>query len=390
MPFRVVISTAPDPQGTGRVDLFTHPYTAKAYAAGELTRTADRDSSRDRYSGNRRTRQLAVDCEGSWVESTHDAYENTRKCGELKLYFLFFPSAGELKKKKSSQVKRRSSPSTVYSMRPNYVPDIRYPITENSIFRCRSCLCWPAVSVICERRVPFPPPCTSLERAYGSRQPWRGDKYFPASDIRYTISDIRYIYIVRYGRLAHIAGWGEVASPVVARKNYQIEHNQTHSSARSVFFGMYGLLVWRCCWGCGCIVVDEVSWSDCRETFISSVTMWRCIRAVCPPIRPLPLNPLAQRGAVETEVELQYTELTPIPRYASTTEKNHTLRIIGRFFFWVWRGLVVVVALKTLPANNNTSIRWKKRAAGVSRSFQRWVSALKFTELTVDVSIMSL
>ena len=36
--------------------------------------------------------------ESSWVKSTHDAYENTWKCGELKLYFS--PSAGGWKKKK--------------------------------------------------------------------------------------------------------------------------------------------------------------------------------------------------------------------------------------------------------------------------------------------------
>ena len=34
-------------------------------------------------------------------ESTHDAYENTWKCGELKLYFS--SSAGGLKKKKKSR-----------------------------------------------------------------------------------------------------------------------------------------------------------------------------------------------------------------------------------------------------------------------------------------------
>ena len=39
-------------------------------------------------------------CESNWVKSTHDAYENTRKCGELKLYFS--PSAGDKKKKKKN------------------------------------------------------------------------------------------------------------------------------------------------------------------------------------------------------------------------------------------------------------------------------------------------
>ena len=65
MPFRVAISTAPDPHGSGRVDILTHPYKTAACAAGVGTGTADRDSSRYRYSGNRRTRQLALDCEGN-------------------------------------------------------------------------------------------------------------------------------------------------------------------------------------------------------------------------------------------------------------------------------------------------------------------------------------
>ena len=77
MPFRVAISTAPDPQGIGRVDILTHPYTTAACAAGEVTGTARRDSLRYRYSGNRRTRQLARDCEGNRVKSTHDVFENT-------------------------------------------------------------------------------------------------------------------------------------------------------------------------------------------------------------------------------------------------------------------------------------------------------------------------
>ena len=60
-------------------------------ASQVVRRTADRDSSRYRYSGNRRTRQLALDCEGNWVESTHDVYENTWKGGELKLCVLPHP-----------------------------------------------------------------------------------------------------------------------------------------------------------------------------------------------------------------------------------------------------------------------------------------------------------
>ena len=61
--FRVAISTAPDPQGSGRVDILTHPYTTIACATGVVTGTAGRDSSRCRYHGNERTRQVALDCE---------------------------------------------------------------------------------------------------------------------------------------------------------------------------------------------------------------------------------------------------------------------------------------------------------------------------------------
>ena len=35
--------------GTGRVDIHTPPYTTAACAAGVVTRTTDRDSSRYRY-----------------------------------------------------------------------------------------------------------------------------------------------------------------------------------------------------------------------------------------------------------------------------------------------------------------------------------------------------
>ena len=68
------------------------PYTTAACAAGVVTKTTDRDSLRYTYNGTRRVRQLALGCESNWVKSTHDAYENTRKCGKLKLYFS--PSAG--------------------------------------------------------------------------------------------------------------------------------------------------------------------------------------------------------------------------------------------------------------------------------------------------------
>ena len=65
MTFRVAISTEPDPQGTGRVDIHTHPYTAIACAAGVVTKTTDRDSLRCTYNGIRRVRQLALGCESN-------------------------------------------------------------------------------------------------------------------------------------------------------------------------------------------------------------------------------------------------------------------------------------------------------------------------------------
>ena len=45
-------STAPHPQGSGRVDILTYPYTTAACAAGVVTVTASRGSSRWRYHGN--------------------------------------------------------------------------------------------------------------------------------------------------------------------------------------------------------------------------------------------------------------------------------------------------------------------------------------------------
>ena len=43
MPFRMSISTAPHPQGTGRVGLLTHPYKIIACAAAVVTGSAGRD-----------------------------------------------------------------------------------------------------------------------------------------------------------------------------------------------------------------------------------------------------------------------------------------------------------------------------------------------------------
>ena len=99
MPFRVAISTAPDPQEAGRVDILTHPYTTVACAAGVATGTADRDSSRYRYGGNRRTRQLALDCEGIRVKSTHDVYKSMWKYGELTLIFFSIRRRIKIRKK---------------------------------------------------------------------------------------------------------------------------------------------------------------------------------------------------------------------------------------------------------------------------------------------------
>ena len=43
-------------------------------AAGVVTKTTDRDSSRYTYNGIRRVRQLTLGCGSNWVKSTHDAY----------------------------------------------------------------------------------------------------------------------------------------------------------------------------------------------------------------------------------------------------------------------------------------------------------------------------
>ena len=46
---------------------------------------------------------LALGCESNWVKSTHDAYENTWKCGELELYFLFCHIRRRMKAKKKKR-----------------------------------------------------------------------------------------------------------------------------------------------------------------------------------------------------------------------------------------------------------------------------------------------
>ena len=63
MTFRVAIST--ETQGTGRVDIHTHPYTTAACAAGVVTKTTARDSLGYTYDGTRRVRQLALGCESN-------------------------------------------------------------------------------------------------------------------------------------------------------------------------------------------------------------------------------------------------------------------------------------------------------------------------------------
>ena len=85
--FRVAISTASDPQGAGRVDILTHPYTTTACAAGAVTRTAGRDSSRYRWIAkaielNRHvTRRVRMKIRGSVVSLPGKS-------------FIFPPSAG--------------------------------------------------------------------------------------------------------------------------------------------------------------------------------------------------------------------------------------------------------------------------------------------------------
>ena len=56
MAFRVVTFSAPDPEGSGWVDMLTHPHrkpdcAAAACAAGVATVTAGKDSSRCPYHG---------------------------------------------------------------------------------------------------------------------------------------------------------------------------------------------------------------------------------------------------------------------------------------------------------------------------------------------------
>ena len=55
---------------------------------------SDTKNKRKNYcsSGFVQLRQLALGCESSCLKSTHDAYENTWKCGELKPFFS--PSPG--------------------------------------------------------------------------------------------------------------------------------------------------------------------------------------------------------------------------------------------------------------------------------------------------------
>ena len=111
MPFRVAISTAPNPQGSGRVDILKHPYTTAVCAAGVVTGTADRDSSRYRYNGNRRTRQLALDCACNRVKSTHVTTCMKIRESVVSLSSLILPQPPE-------DIKIKKSNKLLYCMQP--------------------------------------------------------------------------------------------------------------------------------------------------------------------------------------------------------------------------------------------------------------------------------
>ena len=113
-----------------------HPYTRAACAAGVVTKNTDRNSLRYSctYNGIRKVRQLALGCESNWVKSTHDAYENTWKCGELKLYFS--PSAGGWKKKKLDY-----RMVEYYYKKWKYTPAVRSKISSKPILA--SCVWYP-------------------------------------------------------------------------------------------------------------------------------------------------------------------------------------------------------------------------------------------------------
>ena len=100
MPFRVNISTAPDPQGSSRVNMPTHPYTTAACAAGAVTGTAGKDSWRYRYRGNQRTRQQT-----SRIANTNELNGHTTSMtirgSVVSLSFIFpNPIRWEMKKEK--------------------------------------------------------------------------------------------------------------------------------------------------------------------------------------------------------------------------------------------------------------------------------------------------
>ena len=76
--FRVAISTAPDPQGSGRVGVLTHLHTKAACTARVVTGTAGSDSSRCRYHEiegyARHTSERCIANAIYWVKSTHYVY----------------------------------------------------------------------------------------------------------------------------------------------------------------------------------------------------------------------------------------------------------------------------------------------------------------------------
>ena len=84
------------PSGSGRVDLLTHPHTTVACAARVVTGTAGRDSSRYRYRGNRRTRQLVISGGLRMQLSEIDTHKTPMKiCGGVVSLSFIFPHPPE-------------------------------------------------------------------------------------------------------------------------------------------------------------------------------------------------------------------------------------------------------------------------------------------------------
>ena len=94
----MAISTEPDPQGTSRVDIHTYAYTTAACAAGVVTRTTDRDSSRYPYSGIRRVRQLALAAKATELNRHTTPMKTRESVVSLSFIFPHPPEDGEEKK----------------------------------------------------------------------------------------------------------------------------------------------------------------------------------------------------------------------------------------------------------------------------------------------------